>query len=55
MTSLELAKYLLDDAHVAVTPGIAFGEAGEGCIRLTYATSLSNLREAVKRIEQALR
>ena len=55
MSSFALAKYLLDDAHVAVTPGIAFGNAGEGCIRLTYATSLDNLREAVKRIEQALK
>ncbi len=53
--SLELAEYLLDAAHVAVTPGIAFGQAGEGCIRLTYATSLANLQEAVKRIGQALK
>lgn len=55
MNSFELAKYLLDVAHVAVTPGIAFGESGEGCIRLTYAISLANLQEAVKRIEQALK
>lgn len=55
MNSFELAKYLLAVAHVAVTPGIAFGESGEGCIRLTYAISLANLQEAVKRIEQALK
>jgi len=55
MSSFELAQYLLDRAHVAVTPGSAFGTAGEGCIRLTYATSLANLREAVKRIEEALK
>ncbi len=55
MSSFELAQYLLDSAHVAVTPGSAFGTAGEGCIRLTYATSLANLREAVKRIEEALK
>lgn len=55
MNSVELAKYLLDEAHVAVTPGSAFGEAGDGCIRLTYATSLENLQEAVKRMEQALK
>lgn len=55
MSSFELAKYLLDVAHVAVTPGIAFGDAGEGCIRLTYAISLANLQEAVKRIEKALK
>ena len=55
MKSFELAQYLLDTAHVAVTPGVAFGEAGEGCIRLTYATSMENLQEAVKRMDQALR
>ncbi len=55
MNSFELAAYLLDTAHVAVTPGAAFGEAGEGCIRLTYATSLANLQEAVKRIGQVLK
>jgi len=54
MNSLELSSYLLDVAHVAVTPGIAFGEAGEGCVRLTYATSLASLKKAVIRIEQAL-
>jgi len=54
MNSFELSSYMLDVAHVAVTPGIAFGEAGEGCIRLTYATSLANLQKAVIRIEQAL-
>lgn len=54
MNSVELATYLLDEAHVAVTPGSAFGDAGEGCIRLTYATSLTNLQEAVKRIKQVL-
>lgn len=55
MTSFELAKHLLDKAHVAVTPGLAFGDAGEGCVRLTYATSMTNLQEAVKRLELALK
>lgn len=54
MNSVELAHYLLNDAHVAVTPGIAFGEAGEGHIRLTFATSMQNLRKAVNRIKRAL-
>lgn len=54
MNSLELGQYLLDVAHVAVTPGVAFGNAGEGCVRLTYATSMANLQEAVKRIKHAL-
>ncbi len=55
MNSFKLAEYLLDVAHVAVTPGAAFGQAGEGCIRLTFATSLANLQEAVRRIDRALK
>ena len=55
MDSIELAEYLLNVGHVALTPVGAFGEAGEGCIRLTFATSLAHLQEAVERIGQALR
>ena len=39
MTSEDMAAYLLEKAHVAVTPGIAFGPAGEGKIRISYAAS----------------
>lgn len=54
MDSMQVSEYLLNEAHVAVTPGIAFGEAGEGCIRLTFATSMENLKEAAKRMKAAL-
>lgn len=50
LDSLTLADQLLNEAHVAMTPGIAFGEAGEGHIRLSFATSDELLAEAVKRI-----
>lgn len=50
MTSAELAERLLKEAGVAVTPGSAFGPAGEGFIRLSYATSDANIREGMKRI-----
>lgn len=54
MDSMQVSEYLLNEAHVAVTPGVAFGDAGEGCVRLTFATSMENLREAAKRMKAAL-
>ncbi|AFK85169.1 MULTISPECIES: pyridoxal phosphate-dependent aminotransferase [Thermoanaerobacterium] len=51
LTSLEFAKKLLYEAKVAAVPGSAFGEHGEGYIRMSYATSMENLKEAVKRIK----
>jgi aspartate aminotransferase len=48
----DLCMYLLDKAHVAIVPGDAFG--APDYIRIAYATSEDNLREAVKRIKPAL-
>lgn len=48
--SIELARLLLDEARVVVTPGSAFGM--EGYIRISYANSLEAIREGVRRIEQ---
>ncbi|HOW32714.1 MAG TPA: aminotransferase class I/II-fold pyridoxal phosphate-dependent enzyme, partial [Bacteroidales bacterium] len=48
----DLCDYLLDTAHVAIVPGSAFGTPD--CIRISYATSEDNLREAINRIEAAL-
>jgi aspartate aminotransferase len=50
-TDLALTAYLLDFG-VAVVPGSAFGS--EGCIRLSFATSMQNLQKAIERIGQAL-
>lgn len=50
--SEDLAMYLLEEAHVAVVTGEAFGNAN--CIRLSYATSEEVLTEALKRIKEAL-
>ncbi|WP_434654659.1 pyridoxal phosphate-dependent aminotransferase [Thermoanaerobacterium thermosaccharolyticum] len=55
LTSTEFAKRLLYEAKVAVVPGSAFGEHGEGHVRMAYATSMDNLKESVKRIEKFLR
>ena len=51
MTSEEFAIDLLNKEKVAVVPGNAFGDCGEGFIRISYAYSISELKEAVRRIE----
>lgn len=53
-SSLEFSEMLLKDARVAVTPGIAFGDQGEGHFRLSFATSAENLREAFRRMREVL-
>lgn len=52
MTSEEFCKSLLEEEKVAVVPGNAFGESGEGFIRCSYAYSIENIQEALKRIER---
>jgi aspartate aminotransferase len=52
MTSEEMATYLLEEAHIATTPGDAFG--APGYLRLSYATSLDLLQKAVERMRTAL-
>ena len=54
MTSADLADYLLQDAGVATLAGSSFGAAGEGYLRLSYANSLDNIEEALRRIGAAL-
>ncbi len=54
LTSYEMAEYLLNEAKVAMVPGSAFGSAGEGYLRLSYATAYEELVEAAKRIREAL-
>jgi aminotransferase len=50
MSSQEFALRLLDEQNVACVPGTAFGACGEGFIRCSYATSLDEIKEAMKRI-----
>lgn len=52
MTSEEFATKLLMEEKVAVVPGTAFGDCGEGFLRISYAYSLENLKEAVARIHK---
>jgi aspartate/methionine/tyrosine aminotransferase len=49
-----LADRLLDEAGVACLSGTAFGEWGEGRLRFSYATSLENIQEALRRIEACI-
>lgn len=51
MSSDEFATELLKSQKVAVVPGSAFGECGEGFLRISYAYSLDDLKEALGRIE----
>lgn len=53
-TSSQLAKYILEEAHVAITPGHMFGNKGEGHIRNAYAQSMTDLEEGLDRIKSAL-
>jgi aminotransferase len=52
LTSMEFAERLLMTEKVALVPGSAFGDSGEGFVRCSYATSTANLTEALKRIER---
>jgi aspartate/methionine/tyrosine aminotransferase len=52
--SLRLAFDLLERAHVGVTPGVDFGEAGEGFLRFCYAASDDTIEEALTRLAEAL-
>ena len=49
-TSEEFAAKLLDEEKVAVVPGTAFGSSGEGFVRCSYAYSIKNIEEALRRI-----
>lgn len=52
LTSEEFATKLLEEEKLAVVPGSAFGECGEGFIRISYAYSINELKEALSRIER---
>ncbi len=53
--SLELSRSILEEAGVAVTPGIDFGNGAEGYLRFSYANSMENIREGMGRIERYLK
>lgn len=55
MTSAEFCEKLIYDKHVAVVPGSAFGDCGEGFIRISYAYSIKHLTEALSRMGEFLK
>ena len=52
LTSDEFANRLLREQKLAVVPGTAFGDCGEGFLRISYAYSIDNLKEGLERIEK---
>lgn len=54
-SSQEFAEKLLKEEHVAVIPGSAFGESGEGYVRISYCYSTEHILEALRRIERFLK
>jgi aspartate/methionine/tyrosine aminotransferase len=53
-TSQEAADWILEEAGVALLPGSAFGEFGEGYLRLSYANSVVNIQRALERINDIM-
>lgn len=51
LTSMEFCEKLLDEQNVACVPGSAFGDAGEGYIRVSYAYSIEEIKVALEKIE----
>ena len=52
--SLALAKRLVNEHRVAVAPGVAFGEAGEGYLRICFAQSAERIERAMGRLRDGL-
>jgi aminotransferase len=52
MSSTEAAEHILKTTHVVTSPGSAFGEGGEGFIRICYAAKYEKLREALERLKR---
>ncbi|HZK12649.1 MAG TPA: aminotransferase class I/II-fold pyridoxal phosphate-dependent enzyme, partial [Atribacterota bacterium] len=55
MNSEEFCNFLLNEARVAVVPGSAFGELGEGYVRFSYTTDYELIKEAMERVKSALK
>lgn len=54
LKSMELADVLLDEAGIAATPGIAFGQSSEGHLRFSIATAMDDLERAVERLQRVV-
>ncbi len=54
-SSVKLAFDILEKAHVGITPGSEFGSQAEGFLRISYATSMENLREGMRRLGEYIK
>ena len=54
MSSEKFCEELLDEQNLALVPGNAFGDAGEGYVRISYAYSMEEIKEAISRLEKFL-
>jgi aspartate/methionine/tyrosine aminotransferase len=54
MSTEELSMYLLEECKVVTVPGTAFGKQGKGYIRLSFATSLEDIKEGIRRIKKGI-
>ena len=52
--AMEFAKRLLTEAHVAVAPGVGFGEEGEGFVRIALVENEQRLRQAARSVKKML-
>jgi len=55
LSSKEFCDYLLKEARVAVIPGDAFGQLGEGYVRFSYTTDYELIKEGMERVKSALK
>jgi len=55
MGSVEFSKFLLREAKVAVSPGVGFGEYGEGFVRFALVENEARIKQAVRGIRKALK
>jgi alanine-synthesizing transaminase len=52
MGSLEFSVKLMEQAEVAVSPGIGFGNEGEGCLRMALVENENRIRQAIRQIKK---
>jgi aminotransferase len=55
MSDVEFSNRLYDEHHVATVPGSAFGTAGKGRVRVSYAAEENTLREGMRRLASAIK
>jgi aspartate/methionine/tyrosine aminotransferase len=53
MSSIDMSRYLLDQARVATIPGSAFGKAGEGHLRVVFKSGVNEIERGLERIAEA--